>query len=122
MLKYNFFLSKWFTGKKQDKTISGTAFLFLIQISFLFIDVFLISMKLLSFTLSPIIATGIVMLVIYFIMFGLQKRMETKVLEQKYEKKFYTLKANEICKNRLIAFILFVTPFILCFIIIVLLY
>ena len=122
MLRYNFYLSKWFAGKKQDKVISGTSFLFLNQVSFLFLAAYLIVLKFLPFTLSPKLSTGVVMLVILFVMYGLQKRVQTKVRENKYDKDFNSLTTKAIYKNRLIALLLFVLPFILCFIVAILFY
>ena len=122
MLRYNFYLSKWFAGKKQDKIIPGAAFLFLNQVIFLFLATFLVTDKFLPFTLSPEIFTGIAMLVVLFIMYGLQKRVEARVRENKYDKDFNTLTTKEIYKNRLIALLLFVLPFILCFIVAIFLY
>ena len=120
ILKYNFYLSKWFAGKKQDKIIPGTAFLFLNQVSLLFLAVFLVVDKFLPFTLSPEIFTGITMLVVLFVMYGLQKRVQTKVQENKYDKGYNVLTKREIYKKRLIALLLFVMPFILCFIVAIL--
>jgi uncharacterized membrane protein len=122
MLRYNFYLSKWFTGKKQDNVIPGTAFLFLNQVSLLFLAVFLIVDKFLPFTLSPKIFTGILILVVLFIMYGLQKTVQAKVRENKYDKDYNSLTKKAIYKNRLIALLLFILPFILCFIIAILFY
>jgi hypothetical protein len=120
ILKYNFYLSKWFAGKKQDKIIPGASFLFLNQVSFLFLAAFLFVVKLLPFTLSPKISTGVAMLVVLFVMYGLQKRVQTKVQENKYDKGYNVLTKREIYKKRLIALFLFVMPFILCFIVAIL--
>lgn len=122
MLRYNFYLSKWFAGKKQDKIISGTSFLFLNQVSFLFLTAFLIAIKFLPFTLSPKISTGLVMLVVLFVMYGLPKRVQARVRENKYDKGFNALTTKEVYKNRSIALFLFVVPFILCFIVAILFY
>lgn len=122
MLRYNFYLSKWLAGSKQDKIIPGTAFLFLNQVSFLFLDAFLISDKFLPFTLSPEIFTGLTMLIVFCIIFGLQKRVQLRIIESKYDKDFSNLTTKEIYKSRLIALLLFVLPFILCFIVAILLY
>lgn len=122
MLRYNFYLSKWFAGKKQDKVISGTSFLFLNQVSFLFLAAYLLALKFLPFTLSPKLSTGVVMLVILFVMYGLQKTVQAKVRENKYDKDFNTLTTKAIYKNRLIALLLFVLPVILCFIVAILFY
>lgn len=122
ILKYDFYLSKWFAGKKQDKIIPGASFLFLNQVSFLFLATFLFVVKLLPFTLSPKISTGVAMLVVLFVMYGLQNRVQTKVQENKYDKGYNVLTKKEIYKNRLIAVLLFVMPFILCFIVAILFY
>jgi hypothetical protein len=122
ILKYDFYLSKWFAGKKQDKIIPGASFLFLNQVSFLFLATFLFVVKLLPFTLSPKISTGVAMLVVLFVMYGLQNRVQTKVQENKYDKGYNVLTKREIYKNRLIAVLLFVMPFILCFIVAILFY
>ena len=100
MLRYNFYLSKWFAGKKQDKIIPGTSFLFLNQVSFLVLAAFLIAIKFLPFTLSPKISAGIVMLVVLFVMYGLQKRVQTRVRENKYDEGYNALTTKEIYKNR----------------------
>ena len=122
MLRYNFYLSKWFAGMKQDKVISGTSFLFLNQVSFLFLAAFLIAIKFLRYKLSPKIVVCAGMVVISFIMYGLQKTVQAKVRENKYDKDFNTLTTTAIYKNRLIALVLFVLPFILCFIVLILFY
>ena len=122
MLRYNFYLSKWFAGMKQDKVISGTSFLFLNQVSFLFLAAFLIAIKFLPYKLSPKIVVCAGMVVISFIMYGLQKTVQAKVRENKYDKDFNTLTTTAIYKNRLIALVLFVLPFILCFIVLILFY
>lgn len=122
ILKYDFYLSKWFAGNKQDKIIPGTAFLFLNQVSLLFLAIFLVVDKFLPFTLSPEIFTGITMLVVLFLMYGLQKRVQTKVQENKYENEYNVLTTKEIYKHRLIALLLFVLPFILCFVVAILFY
>jgi len=122
MLRYNFYLSKWFAGKKQDKIIPGTSFLFLNQVSLLFLAAFLIIDKFLPFTLTPEIFTGVAMVVVLFIMYGLQKRVQTSVRENKYDKDYDALTTKEIRINRLVALLLFVIPFILCFIIAIMFY
>ncbi len=122
LLRYNFYLSKWFAGKKEDKIIPGTAFLFLNQVSLLFLASFLIADKLLPFTLSHEIFTVVAILVGLFVMYGLQNRVQARVLENRYDRDFSALTTNEIYKNRLIALLLFVLPFILCFIVAILFY
>ena len=103
MLIYNFYLSKWFAGKKEDKIIPFTAFLLLNQVSLLFLAAFLIVDKFLPFTLSPEIFIGITMLVVLFVMYGLQKRVQARVRENKYDKDFNTLTTKAIYRNRSIA-------------------
>jgi len=122
ILKYNFYLSKWFAGKNHDKIISGTSFLFLNQVSFLILTAFLISVKILPFAISPKISTGVVMIVILFLMYGLQRRVQVKVLENKFDKSYNSLTTKEIFKGRLIGLFLFVLPIILCFIVAMLFY
>jgi hypothetical protein len=122
MLRYNFYLSKWFAGKKQDLVIQGTAFLFLNQVILLFLATFLIADRFLPFTLSPEVFTGVSMLVVLFTMYGLQKPVQAKVRENKYDKDFNTLTTKAIYINRLIALLFFVLPFRLCFIVAILFY
>lgn len=100
MLRYNFYLSKLFAGKKEDKIIPGTAFLFLNQVSFLFLAAFLIVIKFLPFALSPKISTGVVMLVLSLVMYGLQKKVQARVYENKYEKTYKALTTKEIYINK----------------------
>lgn len=122
ILKYNFYLSKWFAGKKQDKIISGTAFLFLSQISFLFVALYLVTISVLQITVSPKIATVICMIVLLVIMYGFPKSIQARVRENKYEKGYNNLTAKEIYIKRTIALILFAMPFFLCFTVLVLFY
>ncbi len=122
ILKYDFYLSKWFVGKKQDRIIPGTAFLFLNQVSFLFLAAFLISMKFLPFSLSPKISAGVIMLIILFVMYGFQKRVEARVRKCNYDNGYNSLSKQEIYIYRLIALLLFIIPFILCFIVAILFY
>jgi uncharacterized membrane protein len=91
-------------------------------VSFLFLATYLIALKFLPITLSPKLSTGVVMLVILFVMYGLQKTVQAKVRENKYDKDFNALTTKAIYKNRLIALLLFVLPFILCFIVAILFY
>lgn len=122
ILKYDFYLSKWFAGKKQDKIIPGASFLFLNQVSFLFLAAFLYVVKILPFTLSPKISTVVAMLVVLFLMYGLHKKVQAKVQENNYNEGYNFLTTKEIYKSRLIALLLFVMPFILCFIVAILFY
>lgn len=122
MLRYNFYLSKWFAGKRQDKIISGTAFLFLSQISFLFVAFYLAIISVLHIRVSPKITTVICMIVLLGIMYGFPKSIQARVHEKKYDKDFNTLTTKAIYKNRLIALLLFVLPFFLCFAVLVLFY
>ena len=91
MLRYNFYLSKWFAGKKEDKIIPGTAFLFLSQISFLFVALYLIAISVLQITVSPKIATVICMIVMLAIMYGFPKSVQARVREHKFEKSYNIL-------------------------------
>jgi len=122
VLRYNFYLSKWFAGKKQDKIVSGTAFLFLSQISFLFVSLYLIAISILQITVSPKIATVIGMIVMLVIMYGFPKSVQARVREHKYEKGYNTLTTKEIYVNRIIALFLFALPFLLCFVVLILFY
>lgn len=122
MLRYNFYLSKWFAGKKDDKIIPGTAFLFLNQVSLLFLATCLVIDKFLPFTISPEIFTGLTILVVLFMMYGLQKRVQARVRQNKYEETYKSLTKKDIYINRLVALVLFTMPFILCFIVAILFY
>jgi len=115
MLKYNYFLSQWFAGKKHEKVIVGTAFLFLNQVSFLFLALFLFLNKFVPLKLSPEKFTWIVMLVGLIIMYGFQNKVQARVRENNYGKDYNSLSIKQVNKNRMIALFLLVLPFILCF-------
>ena len=122
LLRYNFYLSKWFAGKKHDKIIPGTSFLFLNQISFIFLSVYLFLVKFLPFKLHTYIFVGLIMLGTSFIMFGLQKRMELRVRENNYDKEFKKLTNQEIYKNRSIGLLIFIASFSVIFIVAIFIY
>ena len=120
MLRYNFYLSKWFAGKKQDKIISGTAFLFLNQVSLLFLTTFLIIDKFIPLKLTPEMFTAIVMLATFIIMYCFQKPVQNYLRKRDYIMDLDRFSEKEIYFKRMLALLFFVSPFILCFLIAIL--
>lgn len=122
MLKFSFYLSKWFSGQKQDKIIPGASFLFLTQVSFLFIAALLCVYKLLPTEIEPAIVAAVSMLFVSFIMYGLQKEVQKRVRKNNYNQNYKTLTTKQIFITRVVALVIFIIPFMLCFAVAILFY
>jgi hypothetical protein len=120
ILEYNYCLAKWFAGNKKDKVISGTVFLFLNQLCFLILALFLFVNSISPFIISAENAALMIMFIFAIIMFGSQKYFEKKVSKNAYEYKKTT--QGNIYLKRLIALLLFTAPFFIVVLIVIIIY
>ena len=120
ILKYNFYLSHWFAGKKQkDIYAKGTAFLFLNQVCFLLGAILLLVNHFIGRTIfTPWSFAIFIMFLCILIFYSFQKGIELQVIGYCFESDFEQFTSSKIYFNRFIGLIYFWLPFFLNFVIV----
>jgi len=121
MLIQSLYLSQWFAGKNKKVILSGTSFLFLTQISFILVSLYLVIIKLCALNIAPKMSALFVVVCVSFIMFGFRNYIERKIIKKGLLNTLYFKKHHHF-KYRIFPLTIFVLSYLSVFVVAIIFY